>query len=261
MRHLSGVELVAWYAGIVLCLALVVRIHFQLEVAGRYRALTAYLLISVLRSVLLASLPFDRSIYAECYFLTAPVLYGCHAWLVFELYGQMFDSYRGIAAFSRWAIAGALLLGAALAVLSSLWDHDLAREPFPVLGVAFQLESVVQKTLLAFLLLMSVVLMWFPIPQRWNVVLIGLGVTAMTLANTAAWVVRGLNPSAWTRAASTSSLYLFAGCMALWLCLMKRRDEDIAQIEAIPVKDGMEALLLGRLRWMNQTLESIKKAS
>jgi hypothetical protein len=49
--------------------------------------------------------------------------------------------------------------------------------------------------------------------------------------------------------------------MALWLCLLKRREEDIPQIEAIPAKEGMEALLLGRLRWMNQTLESIKKAS
>jgi hypothetical protein len=255
------VELGAWYAGIALCLLLVARLYFRLGVAGRYRALTAFLLISVLRSVLLASLPFNRSIYAECYFLTAPLLYGCHAWLVFELYGHLFDAYRGIAALSRWVIAGALLIGAVLAVLTSLWDHDLAREPFPLLGVAFQLESVVQKTLLAFLLLMSAVLLWFPIPQRWNVVLIGLGVTAMTLANTAAWVVRGLNPSAWTNAASTSSLYVFAGCMALWLCLMKRREEDIPQIEAIPAKEGMEALLLGRLRWMNQTLESIKKAS
>ncbi len=261
MGILSRVELGAWYAGIGLCLALIARIYFQLEVAGRYRALMAFLLVSVLRSVLLASLPIDRSIYAEGYFLTAPMLYGCHAWLVFELYGHLFDSYRGIAALSRWVIAGALAIGVALAIVTSIWDHDLAREPFPVLGVAFQLESVVQKTLLAFLLLMSAVLLWFPIPQRWNVVLIGLGVTALTLANTAAWVVRGLNPSAWTRAASTSSLYVFAGCMGLWLCLMKRREEDIPQIEAIPAKEGMEALLLGRLRSMNHMLESIKKAS
>lgn len=261
MSNLSSIELGAWYTGIVLCLALVARIFFRLQVASRYRALTAFLIVSVLRSVLLASVPFDRNIYGECYFLTAPLLYGCHAWVVFELYGHMFESYRGIAALSRWVISAALFLGAAVAVLTSLWDHDPSREPFPILGLVLQLEAIALKIILAFLLLMSALLVWFPIPQRWNVALIGFGVTAMTLANTAAWVVRGLNPSAWTRAASTSSLYVFAACMAMWLAFMKRREQDVPKSEAIPATEGMETMLLGRLRAMNQTLESIKKAT
>ena len=261
MKSPSAVEIGAWYLGLILCLALLGRILFQLRLARRYRALSLFLLVSALRSILLASLPLHRSLYAQAYFLTAPVLYACHAWVVFELYSHVFDAYRGIAAFSRWAIAAALLLGAAAALATSLWDHNPAREPFPLLGLFLQAESIVLKILLAFLLFMSAILLWFPIPQRWNVVCIGLGVTAITLANTAAWIVRGLNPSAWTRAASSASLYVFAVCMGLWLFLLKPKERDLPRIEAVPATAGMETFLLARLRSMNQTLESLRKSA
>lgn len=261
MRNLSGLELGAWYAGILLCLALLVRVYFLLGIAGRYRALTTFLLVSALRSVLLASVPFHRDVYAYTYLATAPLLYICHAWVVFELYAHVFEAYRGIAALSRWAIGAALLMGILVAVGTTLLDHDAAREPFPLLGLAMKLEAIVLKTLLAFLLLISAVLLWFPIPQRWNVVIVGLGVSAITLSYTAALVVRGLNPTAWTRVASTSTLYVFAGCMALWLFGLKPLRADITRMEAIPANEGLEAQLLMRLTSMNRTLESIRKTS
>jgi len=256
---LPGLESAAWHTGIVLCLGVTLRI-FLMRIAGRYRALTAFLVVSAARSILLASMPFGSDKYAEAYFFTSPILYACHGWVVIELYGQAFESYRGIAALGRWTISGVLALGVGLAVATTLLDHDLSREPFPIIGLVFSLESIVLKMLLVFLLLICTVLVWFPIPQRPNVLLIGFGVTALTIAVSASWVVRGLNPSAWTRIASSSSLYVFAGCMGLWLFTLKPKLLDEVAAHPAPASDAHEALLAGQLQNVNRALESLRKA-
>lgn len=258
MGGLSGLEQGAWYAGIALCLAVIVRLQW-LGVAWRYNAFACFLAVSSARSILLASLTFGSNRYAEAYLLTAPLLYLSYAWLVLHIYGHSFSSYKGIAALGRLTIFIALAAGVTLAVVTTLIDHNPAREPFPILGLVFRLEAIVMKTLLAFLLVISAVLAWFPIPQRRNVVLVGFGVTAFFIALTASLVVRGLNPSAWTRLASTSSLYVFAACMAMWLITLKPKHEDVAPETAIQATGEREAILAGQLRAMNQAIESLRK--
>jgi hypothetical protein len=256
--NLPWLESAAWHAGILLCLCVTLRL-FLTQIASRYRALTAFLLVSAMRSMLLASMPFGSDKYAEAYFITAPILYACHGWLVIEVYGQVFESYRGIAALGRWTMLGVLALGVGVAVATTLLDHDLSREPFPIIGLVFSLESIVLKMLLVFLLLICTVLVWFPIPQRPNVLLIGFGVTALTIAVTASWVVRGLNPSAWTRIASSSSLYVFAGCMGMWLFTLKPKHLDEVAARPAPATEAHEARLAGQLQSVNRALESLRK--
>lgn len=258
MGGLSGLEQWVWYTGIALCLAVVVRLQW-LGVSGRYSALTCFLIVSSARSILLALLPFGSDRYAEAYLFTAPVLDMARIWLVVQVYGHAFESYRGIAALGRLTILGALAAGAVIAVTTTLLDHNPAREPFPILGLVFRVEAIITKTLLVFLLVISVVLAWFPIPQRPNVALIGFGVTAHFIALTAALVVRGLNPTAWTRLASISSLYVFAGCMAMWLFALKSKSKDVAEATALAATGEREAALAGQLRSMNQALESLRK--
>ncbi len=258
MSGLSGLEQGAWYTGIVLCLALIVRLQW-LGAASRYSALTCFLVVSSARSILLATLPFSSDRYAEAYLLTVPVLYLSYVWLVLQIYGHVFESYRGIAALGRLTIFVALAAGAALAVVTTWLDHNPAREPFPMLGLVFKLEAIVTKTLVAFLLMICAVLAWFPIPQRRNVVLIGFGVTAFFVALTASHVVRGLNPTAWTRLGSTSSLYVFAACMGLWLLALKSGREDVTAQKAIPATGEREAVLTGQLQAMNQAIESLRR--
>lgn len=258
MGGLSGLEQWVWYTGIALCLGVIVRLQW-LGIATRYSALTYFLIVSSARSILLALLPFGSNRYAEAYLYTAPILYLIYIWLVLQIYGHAFENYRGIAALGKLTIFAALLAGAALASVTTLLDHDPAREPFPILGLVFRLEAIVTKTLATFLLMICAVLAWFPIPQRRNVVLIGFGVTALSVALTASHVVRGLNPSAWTRIGSTSSLYVFAGCMAMWLFALKSKSKDVAAATALPASGEREAALAGQLRTMNQALESLRK--
>jgi hypothetical protein len=259
MTPLTGVEQVAWYLGIGLCVAVLLRV-WALDVASRYPAFVAFLAISAVRSIMLASVPFNSNVYGWMYILGTPLLYGVYAWLVAEVYGHAFESYQGNAAFGRWTILGVLLAGAALAVTSTLWSHDASREPFPILGLVFGLESVVTKTLLAFLLLICAVLAWFPIPQRPNLLLIGFGATAFLTSSAASLVARGLNPTAWIRIASASVLYVFAACMGLWLFGLRSRARDVTAARPLPAMNGGEAALAGALRSMNQALESLRKA-
>lgn len=258
MGGLSGLEKWAWYAGIGLSLAVIVRLQ-RLGIAGRYNALTCFLIVSSARSIVLALLPFGSDRYAEAYLYSAPILYLSYSWLVLHIYGHAFHSYKGIAALGRLSIFVALVAGAALASLTTLLDHNAAREPFPFLGLVFKLEAIVTKTLVTFLLMISAVLAWFPIPQRRNLLLIGFGVTALFVTLTASHVVRGLNPSAWTRLGSTSSLYVFAGCMAMWLFGLKSKSKDVAPATPLPATGEGEAALAGQLRAMNQALESLRK--
>lgn len=260
MTILSSLEKGFWYAGIALALAVLIRLVLLSQV-GRHAAVAAFLCVSAGRSILLASLPFSSNAYAEIYIGTAPVLYAVYAWLVLHIYNQVFESYRGIAALGRWTIFAALLAGLTLATVTTLWDHDAAREPFPVLGLTFKMEAIVMKTLTAFLLLISVVLAWFPIPQGRNVLMIGFGTTAFFTAATASLVVRGLNPTAWTRLASASSMYVYAGCMALWLFKLRQEAADMEQMRVFAPSPGGEALLAAQLREMNRALESLRKAN
>jgi hypothetical protein len=257
--NLSVVEQGVWYAGIALSIAVLVKLVL-LGLVGRYAAVAAFLAVSVGRSILLASIPFATNAYAEAYLYTAPVLYGVQIWLLLHIYGHAFESYRGIAALGRWTILAFLLAGAALAAATTLWDHNPAREPFPILGLTFKLEAIVTKTLLAFLLLICAVLAWFPIPQRRNVRMIGFGTTALFIALTAGLVVRGLNPSAWTRLASTSALYVYAGCMGLWALTLKSRALDVVNAPQAPALESGQAALAGQLSEMNRLLESLRKA-
>lgn len=256
--NISSLEQGAWYAGIILCLLVIVR-AVRHGIARRYWALVLFLAVSVLRSILLASVPFNTNLYAEAYLYTLPLLYGSYICLVLEIYDHAFEHLRGIALLGRWFIVGTLVAGAVFAAATTLMTHDSAREQFPLLGLVFRLELISLKTLVVFLLLVCGVLIWFPIPQRRNVLLIGFGSTALFITLAAPLVVRGLNPTAWTRIASTSALYAHAICMAVWALTLQPLARDVARLRPISTSAEREALITAQLNSVNRALESLRK--
>ncbi|HBY60344.1 MAG TPA: hypothetical protein DEH78_11010 [Solibacterales bacterium] len=222
---------------------------------GAYQSFLFLLLASSVReAVLLAVSSRDLSLYGVLYVASAPVIWLGYILTTLEIYGRVLRGYPGIASVARWvlvAVAPVSVLGSLASLLPEMAES--ARKYFWLMAESM-ITRAVCGSILAFLLLISVFLVWCPVRVARNTVRHAFLLSVLLLVQTAALLIRdsggyALNP--WLNVVfGVSGLIL----VLAWLALLQPAGEQGAVVVRPRFGAEDERRLLQQLDSINATL-------
>ncbi len=213
---MNTLEQVLWVAGLGLSVALVVKMVLQ-RLFRVYRSFFAYLCFEILQSLVLLPVSPSTNLYGWLFLISQPVRWLIYILVVLELYSLAFASYKGIASLSRWVVTASL--GVAVGVSALTLAADLARPTgrYRLLVYYSVVERGLLFSLVVFLLLITLFLLWFPAPIRRNLVLHASVFSVYFLSSTFMLFVRNVAGYHNTPAINTVLLLINVVCFGQWL--------------------------------------------
>ncbi len=233
-----------------------------------YRFFFCYVLFRVVRSVLLFLVPmlvqwygngpakpvFATRQYALIWICTEPLTLVLSVLMVLELFSLVLKDHAGIAKFSRWALWFALGLSLAIASVSMVPDVASTADRFPLVHFMGVLDRGVLSSLVIFLLLITVFLVWFPVPLNRNVVAHAIIFAVSFLCTSMGHLVRNLGGTDITPSVNVvfSAISLF--CVLLWIAFLTPKGEAKVVTVRRHWRSGQEDQLVEQLAAINATL-------
>jgi len=242
-----------WAIEVVLCVAVVVRIY-QMRLVRRYPALVTALSIGALRSLVLSNLNFRSNAYGITYVVTEPLTWAAGAWVAFEIYRHVLVSYQGISILGRRSLAAGLTISAGIAFFTSLQNIRWTGELYPVLLITAALSQWVSLTLLLFLALISLFILWYPIPLRRNLVYYALGYSLVFVSLGFGFFIRSAFGPQMARGASYTYLAVWVGCLVFWLFGLRQSGEEVSLALGSALRAGDQDRLLAQVEALNAML-------
>jgi hypothetical protein len=211
-----ALQQVLWVVGLGLSVALVVKMAVQ-RLFRTYIWFFFFLCFEILRSVVLLPISPKTNLYAWLFLTSQPILWLVYILVVLELYSLAFAGYKGIASLSRWVVAASL--GVAVGVSALTLSADLARPTgrYKVLVYYSVVERGLVFSLVVFLLLITLFLLWFPISIRRNLVLHAGLYSLYFLSSTFTLFVRNVAGYQTTPAINAVLLLIDIVCIGEWL--------------------------------------------
>lgn len=214
-----------------------------------YRYFFGYLIIELLQTVALASVPFYSNLYRDVWVATNGLIVCFYALIVLELYNVVLGDLAGIASTSRRYIK--ITLG--LAILASLLLLSFEKAPKNMTGQYFIFERAVVSSLVVFVLLITAFLSYYPVPLNRNVVAYFIGYAVYFLTKAAAVFIRNVGYN-WDRQMGTFFLIVYTGCLIFWMVALNRRGETRSLTIGHKWSPQEEERLLAQLKAINASL-------
>lgn len=210
---LLGLEILA-------LLALCVRIWSQ----GLYKVYSyffGYLILEVLQALIPVLVPLRSRLYRDLYLVSQALLVGFAALVVLELYSKVLRDLTGIAGIARRYIKVTLVVALVIAFLPLLVEKS---EP-TMMGYLFSYEQTVMLSLVVFLLLASVFLVYYPVPLGKNVIIYLTGYTLYFLTTSTLTFINNMG-YIWNRVSGSLDMGVLVSCVLFWLFALSRRGEE-----------------------------------
>ncbi len=214
-----------WTAGLVLATILAGKLAVT-RLSRVYRWFFLFLCFQIARSLVLLPMQTNRGTYALIFLITQPVAWLLYILVVLELYSLALRNHPGIASLSRWALAAALTVSVAVSALTLRVDLSRPAGRYWALVYYSVIERGLLFSLVLFLLVITLFLVWCPVSIRRNVVLHASVSSLYFLSSTAALFLRNFAGYQLTRAVSTVLVFLDCVCFALWISYLSRRGEE-----------------------------------
>ena len=213
-----------------------------------YRFFFAYLLLAMLQSVILASVPFDSVMYLDAWLATEFLIACFYALIVLELYNTVLRDLTGIATVSRRFIK----LAVALAIFVSLLLLGLEKA-VGMVGYLFLFERAIVFSLLIFVFCIMIFLLYYPVPIARNATVYAIGYCVYFLTKATAIFIWNVGYY-WARQLSTVLEVASTGCLLFWLVALSRSGEAKKVVIGHKWSSGDEERLLSQLRAINASL-------
>jgi hypothetical protein len=220
-------ERVLWYTSIGAQLLLAARL-VSFRLACVYPAFTLWLTVDAAKSLVLLFLPFASAAYAYSWIYSQPIVLALQAWAVAEAYSHTTRAYPVLGSFGRWVLSVGLTIAiivAAVPVASELGTATGYGSIHRFIG--FMLKRVVMSGLAVFLLVVLAAFAVVPIPERSNVKLHRILLTAYQIVHAAAMLyvtTAGPHVVAWSSLLILGSSVLFYGT---WIMGITREGEIV----------------------------------
>ncbi len=266
MLSLQALETYLWWLAILGHLVLYIRLR-QNGLHRVYKFFSAYLLFRVFRAVLLEAVPlvarlidsrpnvpFSTNAYAWVWASTQVVLWFFYIVVVLELYSLVLQNYKGIASLGRWALLGGLLISLLVSSLSLWTDLSNPTEQFPRILYVLAIDRGVVSSLVIFLLLITGLLAWYPVPLNRNVVVHCVAYAVYFLPLALAVLLRNLTGSGTTQVVNIVQSCVTIVCLAVWIAFLNREGESrMFRVLRRPAAQD-EEILVEHLAAINSTL-------
>jgi len=208
-----------------------------------------YICAAFLQTAVLAAIPFRSLAYINAWIVAEAIIDCFYALIVGELYKVVLRDLPGIATVSRRYIT--VTIG--LAVIASLLLLRFEQTPDNLVSGFIVVERALALSVVLFILLMSLFLLYYPIPLNRNVVVYSVGYAAYFLTKAAALFVRTLGHYV-SRQISTVLLVISVLCLLLWIFGLSRAGENIKLVIGHRWSRKDEELLLAQLQTINASL-------
>jgi hypothetical protein len=221
-----GVERALFFLNVVAEVILVFRlIHYRLYRV--YRSLLLYALIQAIAG--LALLPVDRQswLYLYSYLGVQTVSMFMALYVVQDLFRIALAEYPAIASFGKRAMFAAMALAAVAALAGVTLDATILPGHLATIQRFMTFERSMDFVILIFLLLISILLLWFPIKVRRNIVVYIAGFVLFAASRSFGILLANLLPQAALFTVSTILLAVTLLCLLFWTVGIRPEGERI----------------------------------
>ena len=238
---------------IVALLALCVRMWL----AGLHRVYVnffRYLVLELLQALIPLFVPLESPLYRDLFVASQALIVAFYALVVLELYSVILRNLAGIAGVARHYIKVTLVF----AILVSLLPLWIEKTPNTLTGYLFIFERPILSSLVAFVLLISGFLVYYPVPLGRNVIayLAGYAVYFPTIATMAFFQNLGYF---WNRQKGNIDMGISVLCLTFWLMALNRQGEDKRVVVGHHWNPRDEQRLLAQLEAINASLLRSRK--
>jgi hypothetical protein len=208
----------------------------------------------VARSLVLYFLPYRTNLYLWTWTFSAPLFWLAYILVVLELYSLVLRKYAGIASLGRWLLIGALVISIGASGLSLPVDLSNPGERFPIIRSVTAMERGVMTSLAIFLLLITLFLVWYPVPLSRNVMMHSMVCALYFLGSTMGLLVRNVAGHGATMAVNVAMNGLDLACLVLWGVLLTRAGETSTRLLRNNWRPEQQERLLEQLSSVNAVL-------
>lgn len=225
MPEISQLEHYLWITSLFLTAVLILRLVRE-GLARAYAGFFVYLCVGVLQTLIMLPFRPNTTTYAWLYLFTQPVIWLLSILIVVELFSLVLRGYQGIASLGRWTMMAALAAAVLIALVTLVPDLQNAGGQYRTLIYYNVIERGINSSLVIFLLVISVFVVWYPLPLSRNVILHAIVYSVYFLCSTLALFVQNIRGLEITRIISTILIALTCACLVVWIFLLRRQGEE-----------------------------------
>jgi hypothetical protein len=241
------------YASLVLTIVLLWKIWRE-GLVVKYRFLVLYLAWNAVGGFILLPIPRHSDAYFYVYSAARFVQWILDVLITLDLVSVITKKYVGIMSAARVAVTVCLSVAAIAALLTSLLDLSTAPVDYPMLKVLQLVDRTISFSVLAFLGLILVFLLWFPIRLSRNTVAYAAGFIIVFATRFSTALLGNLLGASRYLMLSTCQLAAFSAVLILWLVRITRRNEDNETVVGHRWNLTEERRLIAQLETVNDTL-------
>jgi hypothetical protein len=213
---MSGTERALFYLNLAAEIILLWRlVHAKLY--RTYGALFWYWTVQALGAVALLLAPMYTYQYLYVYWALETIAIVMAVFVVQDLYRITFLEHPAVASFARRGVVAALAIAGAIALAGITLDFTILPGQHRAIHRFATFERSMNFLILLFLLIVSVLLVWFPIRVRRNIVVYISGFLLFSAFRSGGLLLSNLLPQSDTRLVSTVLLALTLGCLVIWI--------------------------------------------
>jgi len=248
---------VIWALNIAASTGLVVRMLLS-KLAGTYRLLFVFVLFDLVQSLVLLGIPVRTKTYALAYMIETAIELLLAVAVVMELYATALAEHPALARFGSRTV-GYLLISAGAVAASALGvDDSVPAGQWVVLHRFFRVERTVDFGVVVFLLVISIVLVWFPVRVKRNIAYYVGGFAIFYASRSAGILILNVLPPARQRLVDNMMLSISFVCLLL-LALYLRRESETVTFTRPRSNSALAAQLAGQLESINTALSRLAK--
>jgi len=190
-----------------------------------YASLFWYWLVQTLGTMALLLSPMYTYQYLYAYWAGQTIMVFMAAFVVQDLYRITFLEHPAVASFARRIVVVALAIAAVVALSGIRLDSTILPGHYPAIHRFATFERSMDFLILLFLLIVSALLVWFPIKVRRNIVVYMSGFLLFSASRSFALLLSNLLPQNDTRLVSTVLLALTLTCLVIWIAGLQPEGE------------------------------------
>jgi hypothetical protein len=237
---------------LILEIAALLTLCVRMWTTGLYRVYInffRYLVLELLQALIPLLVPLESRLYRDLFVVSEGLIAAFDALVVLELYSVILRNLQGIAGVARRYIKVTL----ALAIVISLLPLLIEKTPNTLTGYLFIFERPVLSSLIVFVLLICVFLVYYPVPLGRNVIVYLAGYVVYFPMIAAMAFLQNLGYF-WNRQKSNVDMGVTLACLVFWLLALSPQGESRRVVVGHQWKPDDEQRLLAQLEAINASL-------
>lgn len=219
--------------------------------ARQYKYFSCYVAVDLIQTTAPFFISFRSNLYGTVFVVTEGLMLCLYVLIIFELYSVVLRDLKGIARVARLFTVGAITIS----IIAALLLRGTLPRPRYLIEQVFLLEIPVVASVVIFILLLTVFLVYYPIPLHRNGLVYASGYAVYFLSKAALRFLNSAGSSALFRDWSAAASIMATLSIIFWAVFLNREGERRTITAGHRWSDpGAQVDVLKRLQELNESL-------